>query len=42
MGKDLYTNFPSARRVFEETDESLGTKLSSLIFDGQQVKKLLF
>ncbi|CAG8439655.1 6484_t:CDS:2 [Diversispora eburnea] len=36
MGKDLFMSFPSARQVFEEADESLGTKLSSLIFDGQQ------
>ncbi|RHZ76647.1 hypothetical protein Glove_194g25 [Diversispora epigaea] len=36
MGKDLFMSFPSARLIFEEADESLGTKLSSLIFDGQQ------
>ncbi|CAG8617726.1 491_t:CDS:2, partial [Acaulospora colombiana] len=36
MGKDLYLNYPSARHVFEEADETLGLNLSKLIFDGQQ------
>ncbi|CAG8648863.1 4854_t:CDS:10, partial [Acaulospora morrowiae] len=36
MGKDLYLSYPSARRVFEEADETLGMNLSKLIFDGQQ------
>ena len=34
MGRDLYTNFPAARAVFEEADEALGFPLSNLIFDG--------
>lgn len=32
MGKDLYDNFPIARGVFEEVDEVLNQKLSSIIF----------
>ena len=34
MGQDLYLNFPCARLVFEEVDDALGEKLSSLIFEG--------
>lgn len=34
MGKDLAEAHPAARRVFEEVDESLGTSLSALCFDG--------
>ena len=33
MGKDFYDTFPSAKQVFEEADESLGFKLSNLIFN---------
>jgi [acyl-carrier-protein] S-malonyltransferase len=33
MGRDLYDNFPIARAVFEEADESLGFALSKLIFE---------
>ncbi|KAJ1920127.1 [acyl-carrier-protein] S-malonyltransferase [Mycoemilia scoparia] len=34
MGKDLYDSFPESRHAFEEADESLGFKLSTLMFDG--------
>lgn len=34
MGKDLADAFPEARAVFEEVDEALGQKLSSIIWDG--------
>ena len=34
MGKDLADNFPAARQVFEEADESLGFSLSRLCFEG--------
>ena len=34
MGKELADNFKSARDVFEEVDEALGQKLTSLMFDG--------
>jgi [acyl-carrier-protein] S-malonyltransferase len=36
MGKDLAQAFPEARRVFEEVDEALGEKLSSLIWEGPE------
>ena len=36
MGRDLYDNFPVARAVFDEADESLGFALSKLIFDGPE------
>jgi [acyl-carrier-protein] S-malonyltransferase len=36
MGKDLADSFPEARRVFEEVDEALGEKLSSLIWEGPE------
>lgn len=36
MGKDLADAFPEARRVFEEVDEALGEKLSSLIWEGPE------
>ena len=36
MGRDLYDNFPTARAVFEEADQSLGFPLSKLIFDGPE------
>ena len=35
MGKDFYENFSVAKNVFEEVDDSLKTKLSSLIFSGE-------
>ncbi|MCY7809561.1 ACP S-malonyltransferase [Bacillus spizizenii] len=34
MGKDLYEQVPAAKRLFDEADETLETKLSSLIFEG--------
>ena len=34
MGKDLAEAYPAAKAVFDEVDEALGEKLSSLIWDG--------
>lgn len=34
MGKALHDSFPAARAVFEEVDEALGERLSTLIFEG--------
>ena len=34
MGRSLAESFPVAQAVFEEVDEALGEKLSSLIWDG--------
>ena len=34
MGKLFYENFSTAKRVFQEVDETLKFKLSKLIFDG--------
>jgi len=34
MGKTLAVNFAAARKVFEEVDAALGSKLSGIIFDG--------
>ena len=34
MGKDLAEAFPEARRTFEEVDEALGFRLSTLCFEG--------
>jgi [acyl-carrier-protein] S-malonyltransferase len=34
MGKDLYDNFPKARKVFEEADDALDFKLSEMCFSG--------
>ena len=36
MGLDLYHNFPAAREVFEEADETLGFPLSRLCFEGPE------
>lgn len=36
MGKELSDAYPEARRVFEEVDEALGEKLSTLIFEGPE------
>lgn len=36
MGKDLADNFPVARHLFEEADDALGSKLSTLCFDGPE------
>ena len=34
MGRDLAASFAAAREVFEEVDETLGQKLSALMFEG--------
>lgn len=34
MAKDFYDSFPAARQTFEEADDLLGTKLSTIIFNG--------
>ncbi|MDC7788976.1 ACP S-malonyltransferase [Rhodoplanes sp. TEM] len=34
MGKALAENFPVARAVFEEVDEALGDRLSTVVFEG--------
>lgn len=34
MGYEFYQNFSAAKQVFEEVDDTLGQKLSSLIFEG--------
>ncbi|MFP3818472.1 ACP S-malonyltransferase [Bacillus sp. SIMBA_008] len=34
MGKELYEQVSAAKRLFDEADETLETKLSSLIFEG--------
>ena len=34
MGRDLAEAYPAARAIFEEVDEALGEKLSSLIWEG--------
>ncbi len=36
MGKDLAAAFPAARAVFEEVDEALAEKLSTLIWEGPE------
>jgi [acyl-carrier-protein] S-malonyltransferase len=36
MGRDLAAAFGAAREVFEEVDETLGQKLSKLMFEGPQ------
>jgi [acyl-carrier-protein] S-malonyltransferase len=36
MGRDLASNFSIARQTFEEADETLGFKLSTLCFDGPE------
>lgn len=36
MGKDLYDNFDSSRKLFEQADEILGFRLSSLCFEGPE------
>ncbi len=38
MGRELAGNFPEAREVFAEADESLGFSLSSLCFEGPEDK----
>jgi [acyl-carrier-protein] S-malonyltransferase len=39
MGRELYEQFPAARRVFEEADEALGFSLSGLCFNGPEELK---
>ena len=34
MGKALAETFPVARRVFDEVDEALGDKLTTVMWDG--------
>ncbi len=34
MGRDLADTYPASRAIFEEVDEALGEKLSTLIWDG--------
>lgn len=41
MGKELYEAFPETRAVFEELDDTLSTKLSSLIFEGPSEQLML-
>lgn len=41
MGKDLAGAFADARRVFDEVDEALGEKLSTLIWEGPEEKLTL-
>ena len=36
MGKDLYDNFAEAKDVFDQADDALGFKLSSLCFEGPE------
>ena len=36
MGRDLAEAYPAAAAVFEEVDDALGEKLSSLIWEGEQ------
>ncbi|MGO4354054.1 ACP S-malonyltransferase [Rhizobium sp. RAF36] len=36
MGKELSENFAEARAVFDEVDEALGEKLSSIMFEGPE------
>jgi [acyl-carrier-protein] S-malonyltransferase len=36
MGKELADAFPDARRVFDEVDEALGEKLSTVIWEGPE------
>ena len=36
MGKDLYLNSIAARDVYDEIDDTLGRKLSTLMFDGPE------
>src|SRR5579859_2199540 len=36
MGKDLYEKYPLARQTFEEADDALGYKLSSICFEGPE------
>ncbi|MCL2616639.1 MAG: acyltransferase domain-containing protein, partial [Defluviitaleaceae bacterium] len=37
MGKDLYDNFTQCRAVFEAADDTLGFKLSDIMFAGSEI-----
>lgn len=41
MGRDLYETSPIARAVFDEVDEALGEKLSTLMFEGDARELML-
>ncbi|KAJ2399065.1 hypothetical protein GGI23_002877 [Coemansia sp. RSA 2559] len=41
MGRDLCTEFPATRQVFEQVDEALGFRLSRLMFEGDPVELTL-
>ena len=36
MGKELYDNFPVARKVFEEADKAIGFSITQLCFEGPE------
>ena len=36
MGKELYDNFPIARKVFEEADKAIGFSITQLCFEGPE------
>lgn len=36
MGKDLYENFESAKRVFDSADSTLGKSVTTLCFEGPE------
>lgn len=36
MGKELYDNFPVAKKVFEKANEALGFDISKMIFEGDE------
>ena len=36
MGRDLFETYPTAKAVYEEADEALGFRLSSLCFEGPE------
>ena len=36
MGKDLYTEFPAAKELFQKADSTLGFSLSKICFDGPE------
>lgn len=38
MGKNLYDNFPSARKIFDEADKVLENKITELCFNGPNEK----
>jgi [acyl-carrier-protein] S-malonyltransferase len=41
MGKDLADAYPEARRVFDEVDDALGEKLSTLMWEGPEATLML-